>query len=348
MNSIMSKTITLLAGVILLTSCAGRQAMEHDLAERLSAAMAVEVSQGFSGAVLVASGGRIIHDRAYGSMHGVTMTTRSRFWLSSTAKQFVSAAVLKAEALGMLAIEDTVGSIFPDAPGEFSTITIEQLLSHTSGLGQHHGSEQAHDRAQALAAIFSIEPEPSAIGQFRYSNANYQLAAAMIEEVSRLTYVTFLQQHFWGPLGLSDTGQTSEAEFGRVAPVAFGLPERLKKDQWGSQGIYSTTHDLLTWYQALASGAVLSNQHTTQLFSATVPIGEGAAALGWFEGANAQAGQFRFTRGNDDYGANSLIYAYPAHDTVIIILTHAGQKDDDISYSRAALAALERALWPAK
>ena len=72
-----------------------------------------------------------------------------------------------------------------------------------------------------------------------------------------------------------------------------------------------------------------------------------AAALGWFEGTSTATGRFLFTRGNDDYGANSLIYAYLDRDIVIIILTHGGQKDDDTSYSRAALAAIERAIWPA-
>lgn len=309
--------------------------------------MTAEATQGFTGAVLVAKGNHLVFDRAYGSIRGVTMTPHTRFWLSSTAKQFVSAAILKAEEIGLLRLDDTVGSIFPDAPIELSTITIRQLLTHTSGLGQDYGSEQAIDRDEAVASIFSLPVEPSEAIQFRYSNANYQLSAAIIEEVSDISYAEFLQWHLLGPLRLSNTGQTSEDDYGSVAPVAFELPERLKKDQWGSQGIYSTTHDLLMWYRALADGKILSRKNATELFNATVPIGEGAAALGWFEGKNTATGRFLFTRGNDDYGANSLIYAYLDRDFVIIILTHAGQKDEDTSFSRAALAAIERAIWPA-
>ena len=52
------------------------------------------VAEGFSGTVLVAKGDRVIFDRGYGSVHGVRMRPDTRYWISSTGKQFVAAAVL--------------------------------------------------------------------------------------------------------------------------------------------------------------------------------------------------------------------------------------------------------------
>jgi hypothetical protein len=73
-------------------------------------------------------------------------------------------------------------------------------------------------------------------------------------------------------------------------------------------------------------------------------IGEGEAALGWFLGRTSLGNPVRFTRGNGDFGPNSLIYAYPDQDVVIVILTHSGDASEDVSWSRAILADLQTAL----
>jgi CubicO group peptidase (beta-lactamase class C family) len=331
--------------LVLAASCMPQQPNPLDLQQKIESAMNAELAEGFSGAALVAAGDKIIFDRAYGSVREVTMTTESRFWLSSTAKQFVSAAILKSEEKGWLKLDDSLNSIFPAAPADKAGITIRQLLSHTSGLGQDYTTESVASRDEAIAAIFSLPLELQPGSKFVYSNANYQLAAAIVEIVSGRRFADFLYEQLLLPTGLVNTGQTDETVFSSVAPVALQTPDRLKSRQWGAQGMYSTTHDLLRWYRALAESQILTPASTQQLFGATVPIGEGAAALGWFEGSAASTGTYRFTRGNDDYGPNSLIYAYPERDFVVIVLTHAGQKNDDISYSRAALVAIERAIF---
>ena len=77
---------------------------------------------------------------------------------------------------------------------------------------------------------------------------------------------------------------------------------------------------------------------------AVVTIGEGQAALGCFVTTTGRGTRRIWTRGNDDFGPNSLIYVYPDRDLVIVILTHAGQKTEDISWSRALVGDLEAAL----
>lgn len=79
------------------------------------------------------------------------------------------------------------------------------------------------------------------------------------------------------------------------------------------------------------------------MFEPSAPIQEGAAAIGWFVGATTHGATRIFTRGNEDFGANSLLDAYP-DSGVIIVLTHAGDGPGDRSWSRLIHSKLESLL----
>jgi hypothetical protein len=79
-----------------------------------------------------------------------------------------------------------------------------------------------------------------------------------------------------------------------------------------------------------------------RLFSPETAIEEGQAALGWFIGRTANGRTTIFTRGNEDFGANALIYAFPESDTTIIVLTHAGNAASGASWSRSIEAEIQR------
>jgi hypothetical protein len=81
-----------------------------------------------------------------------------------------------------------------------------------------------------------------------------------------------------------------------------------------------------------------------RLFTAYLSIQEGSSGLGWFLSTTPAGVRRVFTRGNDDFGPNGLVYGYPDRETVAVVLSHAGQKDDDLSFSRAAQAAIEAVL----
>lgn len=156
------------------------------------------------------------------------------------------------------------------------------------------------------------EPLEGAPGAgFRYSNSNYQLAAAILEVVSGTSYARFVEDNLWGPVGLADTGFSGPETSSTVSPAVGKLPERLLASHWGEQGLFSSARDLFRSRQALRTGKLLSEASLTELFSPILPIGEGQSALGWFIGTSAAGSRMVFTRGNDDFGANSLIYDCP-------------------------------------
>jgi len=324
------------------SSAAGSEAA---VAKQLEAAIQDEVRQGFSGSVLVAREGRVLLQKVYGGLQGNALSPDGRFLIASAAKQFTSTALLKLQERGRLDLDDPIDKYFPDAPADKQVITIRQLLSHTSGFPQAYDSESTRTWRQAAQVILS-EPLTARPGErFQYSNENYQLGVALVEAVSGRRYAEFVETELLRPAGLRDTGQLDgSASVRRLSPTQESLPPRLLNLQWGGFGYYSTAADFHRWYVAVRSGQLLSASSVSELFAPIVKIGEGHAALGWFIGTTAGGEQRIFTRGNDDVGSSSLLYAYPQSDTMIVVLSHAGSKDDETSWARAVHARLEALL----
>jgi CubicO group peptidase (beta-lactamase class C family) len=301
-------------------------------------------AEGFSGAVLVARGRKVVFDHAYGAPHGTALTTQSRFWIASAGKQFVSTAVLTCVDRGRLTLDDPLVRFFPDAPADKRAITVRQLLSHTSGLGQSYTGEDQPDRATAVARMLAVPLAAAPGAGFHYSNSNFQLAAAIVEVISGADYKTFAREQLWRPAGLGSTGFAADAGAASVSPARQATPERLSHAEWGEEGVYSTTGDLWRWWRALQDGKVLSSASLAALFAPGVQISEGEGALGWFRGRSATGARTIFTRGNEDYGPNSAIYAYPDTGVVAIVLTHAGDSPHDLSWSRRIIAEIEASM----
>lgn len=335
--------LTLAAWAPRLPSLVAPPAPARPLVARLDQALRREVAAGFSGAVLVALRGRVLLDAGYGRVHGQALRRDSRFWIASIGKQFTSAAVLRAQEQGRLRLEDPLSRFFPEAPPDKAGISLLQLLTHQSGLPQQYVADGLQERAEAVQRILA-QPLVSAPGAgFVYSNDNYQLAAAVLELVTGGSYEDYVGTELLRPAGLTDTGFAGTRAARWVAPTRGPRPARLWQRQWGAigcGGMLSTTRDLQAWYGALRSNRVLQPASVSRLFEPLVTIQEGAAGLGWF--TSTRGGQrCVFTRGNDDSGANGLIYAYPEKEALVVILSHAGEKDDGVSFSRSAHAALE-------
>jgi CubicO group peptidase (beta-lactamase class C family) len=314
------------------------------LPKSIDATLRADTAKGFSGAVLIAHGNRVVFDRAYGTIKGVPVRTNSRFWIASSGKQFVSASILKCVERGWMSLDDPISRFFPNAPADKRTITVRQLLAHLSGLDQTYAAEGIADRDAAVTAMLSKPMADKPGVKFHYSNDNYELAAAIVEIASGEDYRTFVQKTFWQPLGMHDTGFNSMSGAKAVLPAHDDTPDRLKTQMRGEAGIYSTTHDLYRWWRSLHDGRVLTKASAAILFAPETPIGEGQAAFGWFLGKAAGGTAAVFTRGNEDFGPNSLIYSYPSRNTTIIVLTHAGDANDDASWSRFVLKQLEAVL----
>ena len=112
--------------------------------------------KGFSGAVLVARGHKILLDQGYGYAdlkRTKRVKSETKFYIASITKQFTASAILILEEQGLLSVNDPISKYLKDVPEDKSGITIHQLLTHTSGIGQNYAADGVVDRSAAIKAI---------------------------------------------------------------------------------------------------------------------------------------------------------------------------------------------------
>lgn len=148
----------------------------------------------FSGAVLVARGGTVLHRAAYGLAdreRGVAITPAHRFRLASLSKQFTAAAVMQLQDQGVLSVEDPLCRWVQPCPEAWRAITLHHLLSHQSGVPNLMDRRDWADlrwrdwTLPQLAADSARLPLDFAPGtRVEYSNAGYNLLGLVIERAS--------------------------------------------------------------------------------------------------------------------------------------------------------------------
>ncbi len=249
---------------------------EQDLASRIDAAIAPYFKADAPGAtVIVVRDGKTVLRRAYGmadTSKGVKMAPEMALRLGSITKQFTSTAILMLLDEGKLSLDDDITKHLPDYPARGKKITIEHLLTHTSGIVSYtskpaYSTTMTQDFTVArMIDSFKNDPlefEPGS--QYRYNNSGYFLLGAIIEKISGQSYAAFLEQRIFAPLGMHDTYYEG---FGKSrAPVAaghtraatgFGAARPLSMSQpYAAGSLVSTVDDLARWDAAVSAGKLL-------------------------------------------------------------------------------------------
>ncbi len=174
-------------------------------------------SKEIAGAVtLVADGEGVLHLDAVG-MADVAgekpMKADAIFWIASMTKPITGAAVMMLQDEGKLSVDDPAAKYVPELAalktrdGEKATVTIRHLLTHTSGMGEISAAEAR--RATTLAEIMPLYAERP-VGfepgsKWQYCQSGINTAARIVEIVSGMSFVEFLDKRLFGPLGMTDT-----------------------------------------------------------------------------------------------------------------------------------------------
>lgn len=169
--------------------------------------------QGPGVAVGVVRDGEVVHAKAYGLAnleYDIPVSTDTVFGLGSTTKPFTATAILLLEADGKLGLGDSITRHVPDLPASYGPITVEHLLTHTSGIPNYvtrpgfWERESTIDRtSEELIALFKDLPLDFAPGtDYSYSNSAYSLLGHLIERLSGLAYDVFVRQRIFVPLDM--------------------------------------------------------------------------------------------------------------------------------------------------
>jgi CubicO group peptidase (beta-lactamase class C family) len=228
------------------------------------------LSGGFSGTVLVARSGRVLIEAGYGLADRATRTPNGPatiFQVGSVTKQFTAMAIAILAEQGRLRLSGRPCDYLPSCPPSWRPITIDELLTHTSGIADWSTWNltgplpgEATDPIAAIVAQAEAEPLAFQSGtRAAYSNPGYMVLGEIIEHVSGMSYPAFLREQVFAPLGMAHTGvyQGQSIGFGHaLGYLADGsvAPAYLTADSSSAGAIYTTAGDLYRWDQALITG----------------------------------------------------------------------------------------------
>ncbi|MCL2738674.1 MAG: beta-lactamase family protein [Bacteroidales bacterium] len=176
----------------------------------------------FSGAALVAKGDTLLFEKACGMSdkdQNIPNNIDTKFNLGSIAKTFTAVAIAQLVEQGKLSFDDVIQKYIDVFPDEIaSKVTIHQLLTHTSGLGDIFTPAymERKDEVETVEAFMSyvinqpLRFEPGA--QHQYSNAGFIVLGYIIEKVSGENYYDYIRKHITGPLGMNDTDFYKKSE----------------------------------------------------------------------------------------------------------------------------------------
>jgi D-alanyl-D-alanine carboxypeptidase len=244
------------------------------LVKKIDAVMAETYKPGEPGAaIIVRKDGQTILRKGYGQADlelGVPVEPDMVFRLGSITKQFTSVSILMLAERGKLGLQDDITKLLPDYPTQGRKITVEHLLTHTSGIQSYTDMPEwlplwrKDFTVPELIDLFKNKPMRFEPGErWAYNNSGYILLGAIIEKVSGRTYEQFLNGEIFRPLGMS------HSYYGSAERI---IPRRIPGYQVGRNGFVNAPY--LSMTQPYAAGSLLSSVDDLAVWSDAVFSGK--------------------------------------------------------------------------
>jgi CubicO group peptidase (beta-lactamase class C family) len=205
------------------------------------------------------------------------------FWVASMTKPFTAVSILMLQDEGKLKVSDPVEKFIPEfaalrtPSGQPAHITIEQILTHTSGLGEGDGAaiKNAHT-LRDLIPIYLASPmlyEPG--DRWRYTQSGINVAARIVEVASGLSFDQFVGKHILKPLGMKHTTfypnkkqrshlatpYIKDKQNGTLTAAPYAGYGNQGQPPFGNGGLFSTGPDYARFCQMLLSGGTFHGKH---------------------------------------------------------------------------------------
>lgn len=270
--------------VLLVVSLTAGCGNGHGGPETIGRFLDEALPEGSSGTLVVASGDDMRDCRGWGESdreRGVDADCDTVYDVMSMTKQFTAAGILKLQMQGRLDVTDAIGRHLRGVPDDKQGITIQQLLTHTSGLPETLGSDyEPMSRSEFLARAFDAHLLAAPGKKYHYSNVGYSMLAAIVEEDSGEDYETYLANNLFRPAGMTRTGYVLPDWDDSAVAVEYdaaGHPHGTPLDHpwaddgpyWnlrGNGGMLSTARDMFRWHRALRGESVLDAAAKRELF----------------------------------------------------------------------------------
>ena len=301
--------------------------LSNDEKERLIAEVKAKYqtllgNKGFSGQILIAKNGEVIFEdyKGYSNYSDKTaILPETPIHLASISKTFTGMAALKLWEEEKLDLKAPVTKYFASFP--YKEVTIEQLLSHRSGLPDYtyfmepnkyktvkvknkRGRwvkklklikaetpfrQGLYNNQDVLDYMVTKRPAPAAMPNrvFKYCNTNFVVLALIIEKITGQDFPTYMAETIFKPLKMENTYVFSAKSIDKYTPSynARMVPYKIEKYDciYGDKNVYSTARDMYLWDKALTEGSYVKQSTLEMAYQPQSPINKyhHDYGLGW-------------------------------------------------------------------
>jgi len=242
----------------------------------------------------VMSAGVLLYSKGFGLANieaNANATPQTEYRVASITKQFTAAAILLLAEDGLLTLDDPLAKFLPAVPRS-ETITLRQLLSHTSGMSDYINGQSSRILAEAQTSDYTSDEliriitarqpfyraQPGAT--WLYSNSAFTLLGIVVEKLSGMAFADFCERRLFIPAGLAQTRIDKTCTTTAIcngyrpnykAPTKYDLALPISPSFAGGAGaIRSTTEDLCQWHCALFGGKVLKPESVQAMLTPTL------------------------------------------------------------------------------
>lgn len=267
------------------------------------------------------------------------------FSINSITKAFVGVSVMQLVEQGKLDLNTEISAYLIDLPEEWQSITLKQLLTHTSGLphilSNDTGGLISDKGIEASWELVKTLPKISEVNnKFEYNQLGYVLIGKVIDKVSGKPFTNYITENQLRKAGMK---RTEEAGFSNLNNVVQHSARRytyyygqnisnIKSEIFPTilqtaAGMGSTAKEIANWIISLQTGSLLSQQSSLELLWTPAVLNNGKTqgfnnllngyALGWPVVRRSEHPAVTSVGGN-----RAAIFVYPNDDLSIIVLTN--------------------------
>ncbi len=331
--------ILLLAGTLCaLPASAQTTDVEAFVDSVVAATLRADLTPGIS--VAVVRGIDTLVMKGYGLAdveHNVPVTDMTVFRTGSLTKQFTSSAIMNLVEDGRIRLDATIADYLPEFDGPGRSVTIHQLLNHTSGIASYTGMEEFWEKSrldlthEQMLEMFEDEPLdfPSGSG-YAYNNSGYYLLGMIIEAVTDEAYEDHLARTLWQPLGLEQTSYCRHTEIIPHRAEGYAVDDGvvvnaapLSMNPPGAAGaLCSTPRDLVHWTSALVDGDVVSAESWAAMTAPTRLSNDSTRNYGYGLAPGDLEGHRVIQHSGGINGFSAYLAYYPDDDLTIAVIAN--------------------------
>jgi len=234
----------------------------------------------FNGSALVAQNGNILLQKGYGLKNAEENTmndANTKFQIASVTKTFTSTVVLKLVELKEMSLADKLSKYYKGFPYGDS-ITIENLLMHTSGLRnftEENSVVAETDEQRMVPYLKALKPDFAPGTNWHYSNSGYVMLAYIIQKVSGMSYWQAVHKYIFDPLQMQSSGfDFTHLKDDEKAVGYHMLNDSIKRQAsitdstvpFGAGAIYSTVEDMYKWHRGLQAYKIVNKDLMEQAY----------------------------------------------------------------------------------